>query len=540
MKWHVDGRMEDEMMRHPADSLAWKNFDNVHPSFALEPRNVRLGLASDGFNPFGNMSISYSMWPVVLIPYNLPPWMCMKQTFFMLSLLIPGPTAPGNDIDIYLQPLIDELNDLWDVGVETYDASTKQNFCMRAAILKFACPICNKDCSSFRLQNGRKWCYMGHRRFLPIDHRFRRDKKSFDGNEEHRAAPKQLSGEDILHQLDGMEHITLGKTSKNKVSAKRKRGHVELEHNWKKKSIFFQLPYWKTLILHHNLDAMHIEKNICDSIVGTLLTIDGKSKDNFNSRLDLQVMEVKVPDGYASNISRCVQVNERKIFGLKSHDCHVLRQQLLPLAIRGVLHKNICVVIVELCSFFKQLCSKVLKTDQLEHLENDIIVTLCKLERIFPPSFFDVMVHLPIHLASEAKVIGRCNIDRCILSSGMYLRTLKSYVRNKSRPEGSIAEGYIAEECTTFCSRYLHDVETKHDREERNYVIENNITNGGLTIFKCMGRTIESQHLVFLAQKNEHKQSIRVKPRIRARDVDLIHTREFISWFEERVSSFTT
>ena len=181
MKWHVDGRMEGEMMRHPVDSLAWKNFDNVHPSFALEPRNVRLGLASDGFNPFGNMSISYSMWPVVLIPYNLPPWMCMKQTFFMLSLLIPGPTAPGNDIDIYLQPLIDELNDLWEVGVETYDASTKQNFCMRAAILwtindfpayanlsgwstkgKFACPICNKDCSSFRLQNGRKWCYMDH------------------------------------------------------------------------------------------------------------------------------------------------------------------------------------------------------------------------------------------------------------------------------------------------------------------------------------------------------------------------------------------
>ncbi|KAL6345598.1 hypothetical protein AAG906_017328 [Vitis piasezkii] len=100
MKWHVDGHMTGEMMRHPVDSLAWKNFDEVHPSFVLEPRNVRLGLASDGFNPFGNMSISYSMWHVVLIPYNLPPWMCMKQTFFMLSLLIPSPTAPRNDIDI--------------------------------------------------------------------------------------------------------------------------------------------------------------------------------------------------------------------------------------------------------------------------------------------------------------------------------------------------------------------------------------------------------------------------------------------------------
>ena len=78
MKCHVDCHMECEMMRHLVDSLAWKNFNNVHPSFALELRNVRLGLASDGFNPFGNMSISYSMWLVVLIPYNLLPWMCIK------------------------------------------------------------------------------------------------------------------------------------------------------------------------------------------------------------------------------------------------------------------------------------------------------------------------------------------------------------------------------------------------------------------------------------------------------------------------------
>ena len=61
---------------------------------------------------------------------------------------------------------------------------------------------------------------------------------------------------------------------------------------------------------------------------------------------------------------------------------------------------------LKLCSFFKQLCSKVLKTNQLEYIEKDIIVTLCKLERIIPPSFFDVIVHLPIHLASEAKVTG--------------------------------------------------------------------------------------------------------------------------------------
>jgi len=58
------------------------------------------------------MSISYSVWPVVLIPYNLLPWMCMKDPYFIMSTLIPGPKALGNDIDVYLQPLIDELKEL--------------------------------------------------------------------------------------------------------------------------------------------------------------------------------------------------------------------------------------------------------------------------------------------------------------------------------------------------------------------------------------------------------------------------------------------
>ena len=62
------------------------------------------GLATDGFNPYGNLSTSQSIWPVVLIPYNLPPWMCMKQSSFFLSMIILGKRAPGNDIDVYLQP----------------------------------------------------------------------------------------------------------------------------------------------------------------------------------------------------------------------------------------------------------------------------------------------------------------------------------------------------------------------------------------------------------------------------------------------------
>nr|XP_009771304.1 PREDICTED: uncharacterized protein LOC104221865 [Nicotiana sylvestris] len=81
------------------------------------------------------MRTVHSTWPVILVPYNLPPWMCMKQEFFILSLLIPGPKAPGNNIDVFLQPLIEELNELWDVGVEMYDASTKEIFQMRAVLM---------------------------------------------------------------------------------------------------------------------------------------------------------------------------------------------------------------------------------------------------------------------------------------------------------------------------------------------------------------------------------------------------------------------
>jgi hypothetical protein len=60
MRWHVDGRTKDGVLRHPADGEAWRAFDTLHPNFASDPRNVRLGLASDSFNPFGNMSISHS------------------------------------------------------------------------------------------------------------------------------------------------------------------------------------------------------------------------------------------------------------------------------------------------------------------------------------------------------------------------------------------------------------------------------------------------------------------------------------------------
>jgi hypothetical protein len=60
MKWHADRRTKGGVLRHPTDGLAWKDFDERYPEFASDPRNIRFGLSSDGFNPFGNMSSTHS------------------------------------------------------------------------------------------------------------------------------------------------------------------------------------------------------------------------------------------------------------------------------------------------------------------------------------------------------------------------------------------------------------------------------------------------------------------------------------------------
>ena len=188
MRWYIDKRVDDGIMRHPVDSEEWKKFDLQHPDFALEPRNVRLGLATDGFNSFRKMNNNYSMWLVILIPYNLPSWLVMKKLYFMLSLLIPDPHQLGNEIDIYLKPLVDKLKELWEKCVKTYNAYSKEHFQMRATLLwtihdypgfgnVFGWRI--KGCYSYYTCNDEPYLealeskigFINHQAYLPMEHR---------------------------------------------------------------------------------------------------------------------------------------------------------------------------------------------------------------------------------------------------------------------------------------------------------------------------------------------------------------------------------
>ncbi|XP_026394107.1 uncharacterized protein LOC113289145 isoform X1 [Papaver somniferum] len=247
MTWYAKVQESATHMRHPVDSAQQKEIDKKWPEFASEKRNVRLGLATGGFNPFGMMS-THSTWPVMIVCYNLPPSECMEKDFRMLTLLIRGPLGPNHNIDVYLQPLIDELNELWSLGTVTYDAHTKTDFTMRAMLLwcihdfpayahvsglrtsgRYGCPVCGENTEAFWLKCGSKFAYTGHRRFLRDRfHPYRKKTSQFNGPEDLRVAPRRLSGSELFNKTATADK-EFGKLVK----------HPAIDSSWSKRSIFF-------------------------------------------------------------------------------------------------------------------------------------------------------------------------------------------------------------------------------------------------------------------------------------------------------------
>ncbi|GJY35040.1 hypothetical protein Tco_0420418 [Tanacetum coccineum] len=232
--------------------------------------------------------------------------MCMKETSLMLTMLIPGPKSPAKDIDVYLQPLIKELQELWK-GVWTKDAAMGTHFQMKAALLwtindfparsslsgwsgqgYYACPTCNVDTPSMAVKN--KIAYVGHRRFLRTQHPQRNKFKEYYGSKEPTPKPRKFSELEIQLQISKVLKRRPGKHPD--IAKKNPKPNREIELNWSKRSIFWDLEYWPFLKLKHNLDVMHIEKNALEALLNTLLQND-KTKDTVKARQDLETLKVR-------------------------------------------------------------------------------------------------------------------------------------------------------------------------------------------------------------------------------------------------------
>ncbi|GJX57932.1 putative transposase-associated domain-containing protein [Tanacetum coccineum] len=453
-----------------------------------------------------------------------------------------------------MQPLIKELMELWKDGIETFDALVKQNFMLRAAIhsmisdfpgygnlsgwstkRKLACPSCGFDTDSKWLRHGRKWCYMFHRRWLSIDNRWRRDVRSFVGCEEMRVAPIPSTGAEK-------------RKSKDNYNA---RLHL------------------KEMGIQKELHPKQRSRSNTTFLPKPCYQMTRAEKYDFLKTLK----SIKPPVEFSSNISSCVQLKDMKLVGMKSYSCHMLMQEYLPISLRGNLPDHVTSSILDLCNFFKIICYKDLNEFDLKFLESHIAITLCKLEKIFPPSFFTVMVHLVIHLVEEVR-LGGPEAFRWMYPIERDLLTLKSYVHNRAHPEGSIAQGYLAQESLTFCSRYLSVVETvftrpirNDDEGSQNETEESNLFCPGRPLGKKLdyrfsigkrNRRLNSslddqslaqahRYVLFNVDavtifREEHKRIVKGQNRSRrlpAYEIEKIHSKLFSEWFKKRVCDQT-
>ncbi|XP_004309893.1 PREDICTED: uncharacterized protein LOC101315112 [Fragaria vesca subsp. vesca] len=269
--------------------------------------------------------------------------------------------------------------------------------------------------------------FLRTRRFLWRHHPYRKQAAAFDNTIEDEVTPEPLAGEEVLSRVEGLPH-DFGKGKKPAKHAGRPRPC------WKKKSVFFELDYWQYIPVRHILDVMHIEKNCCDAILGTLLNILGKTKDGAASHLDMVDMGIRT--------------DLKPTAGLKRLSC---LWYLLPIALRSVLEKPVRYAIIQFCLFFKAICSKVIDVSRLKQMQCHLVDTVCLLEKFFPPSVFDVMIHLTVHLVREVELCGPV-FFRWMYPFERYMKVFKRYVKNRHFPEGCIAEKYIVEEAKEFCA----------------------------------------------------------------------------------------
>ena len=546
MKWHKEGiRYNPKKIVHPSGGEAWKSFDEEYPEEAAEAGNVRIAISGDGLNPYGMSSNPYSCWPVFVIPLNLPPGALMQRKTMFLSLIIPGPDYPGKQLGVFMQPLVDALHHSWYFPRLTYDRDLQRNFLMKVWLHycmhdfpgyalfcgwctsgKMPCPVCMQALRMIWLSKGGKYVAFDlHRQFLPPDHPDREDKKNFTkGRVVHEVTEiPTFSRADVLAQLKALKPKVKGK---GKAKAKGFEGYGET-HNWTHITPFSQLPYFKDLKLPYNIDVMHTEKNVAESLFHTILNIPDKTKDNVKARADQQricdrprlnmkpptggrknwfkpdadfVLKppekkevliwlkqiLKFTDGYASNISKGVNLSTGKVTGLKSHDYHVWIERIMPVMVRGYVPEHVWRVLAELSHFFRMLCAKEVSKEVIEKLHKKAPELIVKLEKIFPPGFFTLMTHLILHLANEVLLGGPVQ-NRWQYGPERQNKHLRRKCGNKAKIEASIAEAVILEEVSDLRTSYYPDhVPHLHNKVPR-YNIEEPKYQPRLDLFNAQG-----------------------------------------------------
>jgi hypothetical protein len=170
---------------------------------------------------------------------------------------------------------------------------------------------------------------------------------------------------------------------------------------------------------------------------------------------------LKTLTGHSSAFGK--HIRKKKLGGLKSHDYHVLMQQVLLLALRGLMKLGLRMARMRMCKIFRRICTKVYNPANYQSLQADMVETMALVEMEFPPSFFDIMTLLLYRLVEGLDLCGPVS-TRWMYQVERYMKILKIYVRNMAPPEASMAEGYLKDECIGFITEYLQRFDVVHRR----------------------------------------------------------------------------
>ena len=131
---------------------------------------------------------------------------------------------------------------------------------------------------------------------------------------------------------------------------------------------------------------------------------------------------------------------------------------MLQVALRGILPPNVRLATVKLCAFLNAISQKAIDPTDLAKLQNDVVQCLVSFELVFPPSFFDIMTHLLVHLVKKIFILSPVFLHN-MFPLERFMGVLKKYVHNHARPEGSIAKGYGTKEVIEFCVDFIPDLD---------------------------------------------------------------------------------
>ncbi|MCO5575797.1 hypothetical protein L7F22_029602 [Adiantum nelumboides] len=169
-----------------------------------------------------------------------------------------------------------------------------------------------------------------------------------------------------------------------------------------------------------------------------------------NKRIQL----IRTPTGYGASCRNMFTLDDKSLFGLKTHDWHNFLKHVLPLVIDGCTTQGVRDVIYCLGLLARWITSREIDKGLIPQKKRKCIELLCLMEKELPTSFFDIQVHLLIHLVDEIELAGVVSA-RWMFWVERFMGVLKGYVRLKARPEGSMAEGWMLEECMYYVCEYL-------------------------------------------------------------------------------------